>query len=544
MARRCGGNKTPHSSSRSSNDSREGGCRSRGNTPCNFRACRAPSRRLSDSKQGNVELTQKSSCLDALLRENILLTILPFLEAADATRFGSCCSELQAALRAPRIQPLWRRWFEKSGFVWWPYGGVCGAACLLQVDNDGFVLQHQQQEQQCQIAGGERVHPPAGYKQFRHEGWCCQFLWNARAWDKWKRGCCAFASLPTDSHKLFMVSVHPKGVYSSRAEASGIPPTVSGQQQAGTLSQNAATCGLQPEQPQQQVCSQAESSDALNAATFSKQTEESLPQPAVHFTPGAGRSLLNALHDKVAVLTAASDRVLCFIDPLAGPSPAGSRTPRPALPACRTQTSPGATGGVLKPPKDPCTSLSPRTTYTSLGNFSSLETLELELESLISGGSCRRGSGKGRRSGGPRHAGGGAFGEMRKTNCSGVSGTNGVSKGGSSSRAAATPSSSLLGSPLVAAAPPTEFPNTQTAAALEVKEICRCAPRISWLGCSVDAASGLMACCMASNEQGSNGRRRRKKGGSGGGMADACEYRVFDLLTESVSGLSSLELCR
>ncbi|CDJ54227.1 hypothetical protein, conserved [Eimeria brunetti] len=240
---------------------------------------------------------QPSRCLDALLQENILVAVLPFLEAADATRLGACCTDLHAALTAPRVQPLWRRWFETSGFVWWPYGGACGSSCSLQIDKDGFVLQQKQQQQrqgqqqlQLQLAEAEG-RPGTGYRQFSHEGWCCQFLWNARSLQNWKSGTCAFAALHTDSPKLFMVSIHPKGVYASRAEAAPLSPTAAQQMQQSVESPAPDTprqaSQQHRQQHQQQPQKQHQLLDNADAASTSRMETEPLPHPSVHFALGA-----------------------------------------------------------------------------------------------------------------------------------------------------------------------------------------------------------------------------------------------------------------
>lgn len=519
MVSRCRGNK-PSGRSTGSDCSRGGSCQARCFLSDRETVRHAHTDWPPDVKQGREAVHQRSF-LDALLSENILLTVLLFLEAADATRFGACCSDLQLALRAPRVQPLWRQWFEKSGFVWWPYGGVCGAACRLEVDRDGFVVQTQP-HQPKELKGGERPQPSTGYKQFRHEGWCCQFLWNARVWDRWKRGRYACAALPTDSHKLFMVSVHPKGVHASRAEVVTRPPAADDSEQPSKQAQR----GTIIEELQQQGHSQASAGDQSDLASALHHPFRCGSSPSVHFSPGAGCCLLHALHEKAAVLTAASDRVLCLLEPLARVNPTN----------VKLQESPSAAVcGLVKPPKESFSgSQSPRATYASGSSFSSLETLELELESLVSGGSSRKGSGKSRRNANYRHGGGAGWGETRTSTGHGLSGG---SKGAASRAAAAsaTCSSSAPPSAEHQCLPAATAPPPSVASAAEVKEICRCGPRTSWLGCSVDAASGLMACCLASSEQSSTGKRRKKKGGPGFGVADACEYRVFDIITESVS---------
>ncbi|CDJ59837.1 hypothetical protein, conserved [Eimeria maxima] len=528
-----------------------------------------------------------SHCLDALLRENVLLAVLPFLEAADATRLGACCTDLHAALTTPRVQPLWRRWFETSGFVWWPYGGACGSSCSLKIDRDGFVLRQrqgqQELEQQWQGQGHQQqlhlqlqltraeTRPGAGYRQFSHEGWCCQFLWNARSLHNWKTGTCAFAALHTDSHKLCMVSIHPKGVYASRAEATPLSPTAAPllqrtidspvaetprqarqdqqqqqqphdsstaaplqqqviqfpttetpgqtrqespnaappQQQSETPRQARQHHPLQQQQQQPQPQQQPQLSNIMYAASPNRLAEaEASSQPSVHFTPGVGRYVRAVLHAKPAVLTAAADRVLCIIDPLKkGPSASSTSSPFKCEGAhghsnCCCHRAPRGTHAV---------SVSPVSAYAAAGSISSLASLELELESLVSGGSGgRRGSGRARKNGGSRHAAASATASVAAA---------GVGEGLGDHRRAS-------GDAGAAAA--------TSASAGEVREICRCWPRGAWLGCSVDAASGLMACSHRSTEAtGSAGRGRRKKGNSGSGAAEPCEYKVFDLLQET-----------
>ena len=520
-----------------------------------------------------------SRCLDALLRENVLLAVLPFLEAADATRFGACCTDLHTALTTPRVQPLWRRWFETSGFVWWPYGGACGSSCSLQIDRDGFVLQQErqqgQQQPQLQLMGLDS-RPGTGYRHFSHEGWCCQFLWNARSLHNWKSGTCAFAALQTDSHKLFMVSIHPKGLYASRAEAMPLSPVAAltlqqtvespaadtprharqsqqrqqqprqeeqddqGSPTAAPLQQQAVRSPAaetqrqtyqhhrqQQEQQQQQLQQQQQQQQQdphpqpqqqllnnLDDASASRLTDsEGSLQPSVHFAHGAGRYLRAALHAKPAVLTAAADRVVCITEPLkkgtiapSTSSPSNSDGPHGnSTSSCYHRSGKGA----------PAVSVSPVSAYAAAGSISSLASLELELESLVSGGGGgRRGSGRTKKNGGSRHA---AASATAAAYAAGVGGS-GEPRRASGDAAAAT----------------------AAAAAGDVREICRCWPRGAWLGCSVDAASGLMACSHRSTEATSNaGRGRRKKGNSGGGAAEACEYKVFDLLQETVRQVKS-----
>ncbi|KAL8452317.1 hypothetical protein Emag_002436 [Eimeria magna] len=484
----------------------------------------------------------RRSCLDALLRENVFLAVLLFLEVADATRLGSCCSELQAALRAPRAQPLWKRWFEGSGFAWWPYGGVCGASCRIEVDRDGFVLhqQHQQRrlleqhQRQQQVEDAGRTRPPTGYKLFGHEGWCCQYLWNARALENWKRGCCVSVPIPTDGHKLFMVSVHPKGMCASRAEATGLFPACPAQIKAGRMMGNAFVGRAEQElmghqREQSRSPPRAESSDEALLGAESK--SKFLPQRVVDFVPGAGRCLLRALLDSAVVLTAANDRVLCILEPHAGAFPSCSKSPKGPilLSAANSSSFPGG----LRSAKDSAAySISPKASY-SIGSPSfSIEHLEFELESLRSGGSGRKGRGKGRKNANSRHTGAGGAAEMRSPTCGGDS-NDSLNQRETSSREPAA----LATSPVAAAtsAEPSLFQTAAAAAAafVEVREVCRSTPGVSWLGCSVDAASGLMICCIPFNEQYSNPRRRPRKGGGGAGATFACEYRVFDLLAEN-----------
>ncbi|KAL8452189.1 hypothetical protein Emed_001496 [Eimeria media] len=385
----------------------------------------------------------RRSCLDALLRENVFLAVLLFLEAADATRLGSCCSELQAALRAPRVQPLWKRWFESSGFAWWPYGGVCGASCRIEVDRDGFVLQQQHQqrrlleqhEQQQQVEDAGRTRPPTGYKRFGHEGWCCQYLWNARALENWKRGCCTFVPILTDGHKLFMVSVHPKGVCASRAESTAVFSAGPTESSAGRMMGSALAGRTEQEQERQQELEQQqlllqqerEQSRGLRQAELSDQalleaesTSRSLPQRVVDFVPGAGRCLLRALLDSAVVLTAANDRVLCILEPHAGAFSSCIKSPKgPILLSAANSLS--FPGGIRSAKDSAAFSVSPKASYLSGSPSFSIEHLEFELESLKSGGSGRKGRAKGRKNANPRHAGAGGAGEMRTPTCGGDS---------------------------------------------------------------------------------------------------------------------------
>ncbi|CDJ37023.1 hypothetical protein, conserved [Eimeria tenella] len=557
--------------------------------------------------QQQQQQQQGSRCLDALLRENVLLAVLPFLAAAEASRFGACCRDLRAALRAPRMQPLWRRWFEASGFVWWPYGGACSSSCHLQVDRDGFLLlprhqqqqqqglhhqqqqglqqqqqqqglhqqqqqhglqhpqqlQHQQQQQglqqqqqgllqhqqqqglqlQLEVRAWEPGEPAAGYRQFRHEGWCCQFLWNARSLQKWRSGNCVFAALPTEGPRLFAVSVHPKGVYASRAEASPLSPAAAALLQQAADSPAATPAPSPLLQQQQQELEPSPASSHRTAAD----SAEGPQQQIVHFSPGAGRCLSAALHAKAAVLIAAADRILCVIEPLGG-------TPGPQGPPGAPGGLPGALGGPPGPraaaqglrtegcPRQgprgapSAVSLSPVSSYAAAGSISSLASLELELESLVSGGGGgRRGSNKGRKSGAMKHAAAAAAaaaGEGRRLGCDPAAGAP---------RGAAAPAAGAGGAGAAAGASPASSAASAAAAAAaaaEVREICRCFSRNAWLGCSVDAASGLMACCFLSSEPSSNGRGRRKKGGA---LADACEYRVYDMLNETEVAQLSIE---
>ncbi|OEH75595.1 hypothetical protein cyc_05912 [Cyclospora cayetanensis] len=487
--------------------------------------------------------------LDALLRENVLLAVLPFLEAADAARFASSCTELQAALRAPRVQPLWREWFNASGFVWWPYGGVCGAACSRQVDRDGFLVENDQQHDQ--EPREDRLRPSTGYREFRHEGWCCQFLWNARAWHNWQSGNCAFSVLPTEGHKLFTVSVHPRGTYASRTEVARPHKSTPPQQrqhrnQGAQVSQDNLELDLSPTDGNVQPYIASPVSDCTTS------------QPAVVFAPGAGEALVDALRRKAVILTAGSDRVMCFLKPEGGAYPSAVRAPRPLVAASKGVGGggvAGATGVCLRQTKDlGGLLLSPRTTYAAAGSFSSLESLELELESLISGGgSGRRGSGKSRRSGGSRQNGGPSPGDTRKTNGEAspalISASRGISCRTPPRNTAWSPPPAVLSFPCTATASAVsaaaEQPCLQGAASAEedpvkAREVCMCWGRSCWHSCSVDAASGLMACSLSS-EQSGNCRGRRKKGGASGGVADACEYRVFDLLSETEIAQLSIE---
>ncbi|KAL8273281.1 hypothetical protein Esti_002782 [Eimeria stiedai] len=558
MTRRSRGSRhPPRSSSSGSEECRdeEGGLSHRGIPVADRSSSELNSGWPRGVKEEKAALLRRS-CLDALLRENVFLAVVLLLEVADATRLGSCCSELQAALRAPRVQPLWKRWFESSGFAWWPYGGVCGASCRIQVDRDGFVLQQQHQqhpllerhEQLQQVEDAGRMRPPTGYKRFGHEGWCCQYLWNARALENWKRGCCVSVPIPTDGHKLFMVSVHPKGMCASRAEAAVAFPAGVAQSVAGRTMGDARAGRTEHEQEEQQEVEQqqlllqqerqhsrspslADVSDS--AASWAELKGMFLPQRVVDFLPGAGRCLLRALLDSAVVLTAANHRVVCILEPHAGAFPFCSKSPKGPILLSAANSS-LSSGGCRSAKDSAAFSVSPRASY-SLGSPSfSIEHLEFELESLRSGGSGRKSRGKGRKNANPRHAGGGGAAEMR-TPTYGCDSNGSSNPRETSSREAAAPATSPA-----TAATSAEHTFSQTAAAAaaaaavaEVREVCRCTPGASWLGCSVDAASGLMICCIPSTEQNSNPRRRRRKGGGGAGAADACEYRVFDLLAES-----------
>ncbi|KAL8434877.1 hypothetical protein ACSSS7_002843 [Eimeria intestinalis] len=404
----------------------------------------------------------RRSCLDALLRENVFLAVLLFLEVADATRLGSCCSELQAALRAPRVQPLWKRWFESSGFAWWPYGGVCGASCRIEVDRDGFVLQQQHQRllehlgQQQQAEDGGNRGPPTGYKRFGHEGWCCQYLWNARALENWKRGCCVSVPIPTDGHKLFMVSVHPKGVCASRAEAAANSPAGLAKSAAGRTVGGTGAGRTEQEQEEQQELEQEQllgqqkreqsgspsHADIPDEAFFCAEPKgRFLPQRVVEFLPGAGWCLLRALLDSAVLLTAANDRVLCILEPMhAGAFPACSRTPKGPilLSAANSLMFPG---GSRSAKDSAACSVSPRASYSLASPSFSIEHLEFELESLRSGGSGRKSRGKGKKNANPWHAGGGGAAEMRTPTCAGDS-NDSLNHRETSSREAAAPATS------------------------------------------------------------------------------------------------------
>ncbi|KAL8431560.1 hypothetical protein Efla_000606 [Eimeria flavescens] len=560
MTRRCRSSKTPAcQSSSSSEDCRDGG----GSFKNRRLLCDEESRLAAGSRLSNEANEEEAgalgerTCLDALLRENIFLAVLLFLEVADATRFGSCCTELQAALRAPRVQPLWRRWFERSGFVWWPYGGVCGGSCRIEVDSDGFVMQQQQrrlqQQKQQQVERAEGARPPTGYKRFGHEGWCCQFLWNARALENWRRGSCVPVSLPTDSHKLCMVSVHPKALYASRAEAAIILSAASAEPPATGVLRDASAGGAQLLEEQQveqqqllqrqqqllQIPSASELGSSDQVAPSSAPHSKASCQRVVHFSPGAGEGLLRTLRENAVILTAANDRVVCFLEPQAGAPAPCSKSPKGPL-LLSSQSSPlSAPSGNGRAAKDAAAAIaSPMASQPSGGPSFSMEHLELELESLISGGSCRKSRGKSRKNGHFRHTGAAsAAAEMRTPTSGGDrSGFWNFREAPAREAAAANPVSPAL----LATSTEHAYPQASAAAAgaaaavaaVGLKEICRCAPGASWLGCNVDAASGLMVCCIASNEQNVNTRRRRRKGGGGAGAADACEYRLFDLLAE------------